>query len=277
MDDWSARLANRLAGNPDGAAVVEVTWTGPTLVADGPIRIAVAGAAFDLVVDGRRLRSPAAFSVVAGSRVEFDRRLRGARAYLAAFGGIDVPPVLGSRATDVRCALGGLAGRRLARGDRLPVGGGRPPGGEPEELEAPSWVGAGRLRALDVPHGGGQPALFGALCARTYRLDAASDRTGYRLTPDRRLAGTPAGMTSQPVVSGAVQVPPDGRPVLLMADRQPTGGYLVVAVVAAADLPLAGQLGPSDACSFVPCTLEEAREAAVLRERELDAMAGCLG
>ena len=278
MDDWSARLANRLAGNPDGAAVVEVTWAGPTLVADGPMRVAVAGAAFELVVDGRRLRSPAVFSVAAGGRVAFDRRIRGARAYVAAYGGIDVPPVLGSRATDVRCALGGLAGARLARGDRLPVGGGgRAPTGAPKELEAPAWVGAGDLRALDVPPVDGQAALFGALCARTFHLDAASDRTGYRLAPDRPLAGTPARLTSQPVVAGAVQVPPDGRPVLLMADRQPTGGYLVVAVVAAADLPLAGQLGPSDACSFVPCTLQEAAEAAVARERELDAMAECLG
>jgi antagonist of KipI len=272
MDDWSARLANRLAGNPDGAAVVEVTWTGPVLIADRPVRLAVAGASFEVIVDGRCLSSPFVVSVSGGGRIEFGRRHRGTRAYLAVRGGIDVPAVLGSRATDVRSKLGPLGGRRLARGDRLPVREAMSVEAGLRELRAPSWMGSGSLRVVEVPSGAGG-VMFGALCAARYRLSAASDRTGYRLTPDRRLEGASGTLMSQPVVAGAIQVPPDGEPVLLMADRQTAGGYPVPAVVVTADLPVAGQLGPSDACTFVACGLDEAQEAALARERELDLLA----
>jgi len=271
MDDWSARLANRLVANPDTHSVVEVTWTGLTMVCEGQLRVAVAGAVFDVVVDGRLLRSPMACTVPAGGRLEFGTRHRGARAYLAVHGGFDVPRVLDSRATDVRSGLGGLDGRRVGKGDTLRAGAPSPGEGIAIEMAAPDWVGAPELRVVKVD--GHEERLFHDLCAAGYRLAAASDRTGYRLMADRPVVGTPGAMLSQPVVMGAVQVPPDGAPLLLMADRQTTGGYAVPAVVIAADLPVAGQLGPGDECRFVACTVEVAREAAIAREGALDRMA----
>lgn len=272
MDDWSARLANRLVGNPDGHAVIEVTWTGPTIVCDGPLRIAVAGAVFDVLVDGRRMRTPMTCTVPAGGRIEFSQRHRGARAYIAVGGGIDVPQALGSRATDVRSALGGLDGRRLGKGDRLAIASAGPGETGTAELQGPDWVGTPALRVTEVV--GPCERAFHDLCGARFRLAAASDRTGYRLMAERPLLESPDMMISQPVVMGAVQVPPDGAPLLLMADRQTTGGYVVPAVVIAADLPVAGQLGPGDECRFVPCTLDAARAAAADREQELDRMAG---
>ncbi len=122
MDDWSARLANRLVGNADGDALLEVTWLGPTLRAEGPMSIAIAGAVFDVTVGGYRTRTPLACPVADGATIEFGERQRGTRAYLAVSGGVAVAPVLGSRSTDIRSGLGGLDGRRLQKGDRLPVG-----------------------------------------------------------------------------------------------------------------------------------------------------------
>jgi len=279
MDDWSARLANRLVGNRDGEALLEVTWLGPTLRAEGPMSIAIAGAVFDVTVGGYRARTPLACPVADGATIEFGERHRGTRAYLAVSGGIAVAPVLGSRATDIRSGLGGLGGRRLQKADRLQVG--DPPGGGLDTLRnvpPPSWLGESHLRVLRAA---GDSASaddpFLRLCDAQYRLASASDRTGYRLMADRPLPETEAALISQPVVTGAIQLPPGGSPLLLMADRQTTGGYAIVAVVAAVDLPPAGQLGPGDLCRFVPCTWEEARAAAADRERSLDQIAERIG
>ena len=272
MDDWSARLANRLAGNPDGAAVVEVTWLGPTLRADGALTIAIAGAVFDVMIDGRRARTPLVGPLPDGATIEFGARQIGTRAYVAVRGGIALAPVLGSRSTDVRSGLGGMKGRRLRAGDRLPVGAGATAESEVRTLAPASWVGAAaQLRVL--PTSADTPAAherFVRLCDARYRLASASDRTGYRLIADRPLPDADASLISQPVATGTIQLPPGGSPLLLMADRQTTGGYATVAVVTSADLPLAGQLGPGDACRFVPSDWPEALRALEEREQALD-------
>ena len=279
MDDWSARLANRLVGNPDAEALLEVTWLGPTLRAEGPMSIAIAGAVFDVTVGGFRTRSPMACPVAHGATIEFGERHRGTRAYLAVSGGIAVAPVLGSRATDIRSGLGGLAGRRLQKTDRLPIG--ASPKGGPDSLRnvpSPSWLGEPNLRVLRAScDSAGADDAFLRLCDAQYRLASASDRTGYRLMADRPLPEAEATLISQPVVTGAIQLPPGGSPLLLMADRQTTGGYAIVAVVATVDLPPAGQLGPGDSCRFVPCSWDEARTAAADRERSLDLLAERIG
>lgn len=279
MDDWSARLANRLAGNADGDALLEVTWLGPALRAEGAMSIAIAGAVFDVTVGGHRTRTPLACPVGDGATIEFGERHRGTRAYLAVSGGIAVTAVLGSRSTDIRSGLGGLDGRRLQKGDRLPVGTSSYVVDGLRSVAPPPWLGEEpRLRVLrasdDSPIARDR---FLRVCDAHYRLAAASDRTGYRLMADRPLPEAEAMMISQPVVTGAIQLPPGGSPLLLMADRQTTGGYAVVAVVAAADLPLAGQLGPGDSCRFVPCAWDQAREAAADRARALDAIAARIG
>jgi biotin-dependent carboxylase-like uncharacterized protein len=279
MDGWSARLANRLIGNADGEALLEVTWLGPTLRAEGALSIAIAGAVFDVTVGGYRTRTPLSCPVPDGATIEFGQRHRGTRAYLAVSGGIAVTPVLGSRATDIRSGLGGLDGRRLQKADRLPVGASSHSVEGLRTVSAPLWLGEEpQLRVLraadDSPLGMEQ---FRRVCDAQYRLAAASDRTGYRLMADRPLPDADAMMISQPVVTGALQLPPGGSPLLLMADRQTTGGYPLVAIVTAADLPLAGQLGPGDSCRFVPCEWSDARVAAAERERALAQIAERIG
>lgn len=279
LDDWSARLANRLVGNADGEALLEVTWLGPTLRAQGAMSIAIAGAVFDVSIGGYRTRTPLACPVADGAAIEFGERHFGTRAYLAVGGGIAVPPVLGSRSTDIRSGLGGLDGRRLQAGDRLPVGVSSTVVENLRSVASPSWL--SETPALRVLHGPDDSSVayehFARLCDARYRLASASDRTGYRLMADRPLPEVDAMLVSQPVVTGAIQLPPGGSPLLLMADRQTTGGYAIVAVVAAADLPLAGQLGPGDSCRFVPCEWEQARLAAMDRRRALDEIAPRVG
>ena len=202
----------------------------------------------------------------------FGERHRGTRAYLAVNGGIAVAPVLGSRATDIRSGLGGLDGRRLLKADRLQVGDMRGGGADISGAcrRHPGWE-EPELRVLRVCDDvAGADDTFRRLCDAQYRLASASDRTGYRLMADRPLPEAVATILSQPVVTGAIQLPPGGSPLLLMADRQTTGGYTIVAVVTAADLPLAGQLGPGDSCQFVACEWEQATIAAADRERSLD-------
>jgi biotin-dependent carboxylase-like uncharacterized protein len=274
MDGWSARLANRLAGNPDDAAVLEVTWIGPVLRMRAPATVAVAGAAFDVVVGDEALRVPFVRAVRAGTTIAFGNRHGGSRAYVAFGGGMAVPPVLGSRATDVRAGLGGVEGRRLRAGDVLPLG--EPRGEAPKrhgEWPDLSWLWRRRLRVLPGPDAWNPAEAIAPLEATAWSVASASDRTGYRLEGGAPLPRTGGERPSQPAVMGAIQAPPGGLPLLLMADRQTTGGYAIVAVVAAADLPVAGQLGPGDTCRFAACSWDEAEAAARARERALDAAA----
>jgi antagonist of KipI len=273
MDPWSYRLANLALGNPPHAAMLEATLVGPELECEGPASVAVTGAAFAMDAGGRAVESPAVFVLDAGARIRFRERLAGARAYVAFAGGIDVPPVLGSRSTDIRSGFGGLDGRPLRAGDRLRLG---PPPATPVR-DADLAFAASRLprpgeatcvRVVPAP-GRTRDPLFHHLAAGTFVVSTRSDRMGYRLE-GATLPGVPASrLLSTPTVTGLVQVPPGGEPILLMADRQTTGGYLPVAVVIAADLPLAGQLAPGDTLQFRPCEHEDARRALLDAERLL--------
>lgn len=272
MDAWSAAMANLLAGNPRDEALLEITVTGPVLRFDRPVRIGIAGAEFDVQVNARRLPVPGAADLVPGERLAFGARRRGCRAYLALYGGVRTPSVLGSRSTHVRTSLGG---RPLRAGDSLPVGlsGGSDSGPLPVmRAAAPSTRlprGGTTLRVLEGPdrHEGGG-ALWEHLIGTSFRLSPQSDRMGFRLDGPAGVTA-PSGRLSIPTVTGAVQVPPDGRPILLMADRQTTGGYAVPAVVCQADLGLAAQLMPGDAVGFEPVSMEAAERARVVQEREL--------
>ena len=269
MDACAAAMALALVGSDAEAAVLEVTVLGPTLRAEGTFPIAVAGADFRVQVGRRVRRVPFVEQVEDGERVVFLERAAGARAYLAAGGGIATPPVLGSRATDVRARLGGVGGRAVAAGDRLPVAP-APPLQRSGELDVcASWVFERRLRLLPPPEcEAAVPALYDALCGMTATVNPRSNRMGYRLDCRRALPSAPGRLLSQPVAPGLVQVPPDGVPILLMADCQTTGGYAIGGIVAAADLPVAAQRLPGDEVFFEPCALDEARAAYRTREQE---------
>jgi antagonist of KipI len=273
MDLYSHRVANALVGNRADAATLEVTLLGPELEFDDTRVIAVAGAEFELALGGRRVSSNATWTANAGSRLTFGRRLRGTRAYVAVEGGFDLPPVLGSRATHVTTAIGGLEGRALKTGDRVPLG------------QKTSNVGVARVRTVPASQlpdhhtvvrvlAGPQHEEFDAdaldtLVAAPYTLAQRSDRMGFRLDGAPLTHTRDASFISDATPMGAIQVPASGMPILLMADRQTTGGYPKIANVISADLKLAGQLGPGDTISFVRCSPREALAALIAQERAL--------
>jgi antagonist of KipI len=273
MDLCSHRLANLLVGNGADAATLEITLLGPELEFEDERTIAVAGAEFEVSVDDRIIPTHRAVRVRGGGRLRFGRRARGARAYIAIAGGIDVPPTLGSRATHLNSGMGGLEGRPLRAGDRLPLGcagtsrpalcDGRPP-------MLPLSDGRARLRVLAGPHDEAfTPDAFSTLRTASYTISSRSDRMGFRLDGPTLTHACGADIISDATPPGALQVPPSGRPILLMVDRPTTGGYPIIATVISADLTLAGQLGPGDTMTFVACSLGEAVAALIAQERAL--------
>jgi antagonist of KipI len=256
MDARSHRRANDLVGNDVSCATLEVTIIGPELAFERSTRVAVSGATFSLALNGREAEQDVAHDVSAGDVLTFGQRQRGARAYVAVAGGFDVPMVLGSRSTHVRSRLGGFEGRSLRVGDRLPIGvaGAVMRTNDAGEHATRSTYGVpdggARVRVLPGPHVSWLHEDSRQLLVSTrYRLSAHSDRMGYRLN------GPPLGMATETLLStatiaGGVQLPPGGEPILLMADRQTTGGYPIVAAVAADDLDAAGQLAPGDWIAF---------------------------
>jgi KipI family sensor histidine kinase inhibitor len=263
-DAASLRLANRLVGNPETAAGVEITLGGAVLLFRAAAWAAVTGAPAEVRLRPGHGAPPAAhtggdhsgmgvpFPVPAGTELTVPAPAAGLRSYLAVRGGIDVPPVLGSRSSD---ALSGLGPAPLRPGDVLPLGStpgcgpivadvaplaGFAPG--PAELRVvpgprDDWFAAG---ALDILRGG------------EYVVTGASDRSGLRLSGPSLPRGREGELPSEGMVTGALQVPPDGRPILFLADHPVTGGYPVIAVVVSADIPRAAQLRPGDRLRFRP-------------------------
>lgn len=269
MDTLSHRAANRLVGNPDGAATLEMTVVGPEVRFEQATLVAVCGADLAAVLDGRPLATATAVRAAAGSVLQFSGRLGGTRAYLACAGGFDVPPVLGSRATHVASRLGGWAGRPLHAGDRLPLGEpiGRPDGPLHDVPHTAPEREAVTLRVVPGPHADScDPGILEQLTARPHQVSAQANRMGYRLDGGIAAEGRARAMVSEATVAGAVQITGTGAPILLAADRQTTGGYPQVAVVIAADLPRMGQLGPGDWIRLAPCTYAEAHTALMAQE-----------
>jgi biotin-dependent carboxylase-like uncharacterized protein len=266
MDLYSHRVANRLVGNVDDAAALEVTLVGPELQSDAAVVCAVAGASFFLTVDDRPVDMHRPFTLPAGARLKFGARSDGARATLAVAGGFAVGCLFGSRATSVVAAMGPMPGP-LAAGDRLPVGFEAEGQGvaTPPPLRMPN--GGARVRVLVGPHQDMfTPAAIETLLASRYAVTPQSNRMGYRLDGPPLVHVGAADILSDATPMGSLQVPASGQPILLMADRQTTGGYPKIATVITADLPVAGQLAPGDWIEFAACTRREAVDA--LRRRE---------
>jgi antagonist of KipI len=266
MDWYSHRLANLRVGNPPMAAALEITLIGPELVAEGNITCAVAGADFAVRVNDSAVDSTRTFDLVHGDRLRFGARRSGARATLAVAGGIDVPSVLGSRATSVISRMGPFGGRALKADDRLPVTAPSRPAPSSAGLPLAPLDGGARLRVILGPHEARftEAALRSFTSAR-YIVTPDSNRMGYRLAGPAIEREVTSELLSDATPIGSLQVPPSGVPILLMADRQTTGGYPKIATVISADLPLAGQLAPGDWLEFKRCTRDEAHAAA--RER----------
>jgi antagonist of KipI len=270
--DWAShRLANRLVGNPFGAATLEVTMGGLELTFDGDVQFAIAGAEFQLDLSGQVVGMNRAVRAAAGSFLKFGPRSRGARAYLAVAGGVIVPPVLGSRATHIASRLGGFEGRALRAGDRLQVGSGPLPR-EPVTYRFDQRIpdGGAQVRVLPGPQlDRFPPRTLETLQSSRYVLSPKSDRMGYRLEGQPLPWAANEELISGATVAGAVQVPSSGLPILLLADCATTGGYPILAVVISADLPLVGQLVPGDWVEFTACTRDAAIAALKEWERRL--------
>lgn len=290
MDRLALRIANRLVGNEDGAAALETTLRGPRIEFDAETLIAICGGDHSPKISDISIPGWRALCVQAGTSLNFGAPGWGSRAYLAVAGGIQVPPVLGSRSTYLRAQIGGLEGRALRAGDELEVGA---PGDSARRImrEASNTgpmsfvLTARRLRSevarsiydqsvvrvvpgceSDHFEEGTRAAFFDT----TFQISPSSDRMGYRLGGKTIEAGDRGEMLSRPVAIGSIQVPGGGEPILLMADRQTTGGYPVISNVISADLHLVAQRKPGDKIRFEEVTVEEAQKALRDLESKID-------
>ena len=282
-DAWSLAVANLLVGNEPGAAALEMTVAGPVLSVRSDVVVGLAGADLDglLRPAGRRLEPGRTHALEAGATIAFPglsaAEDHGARGYLAVPGGFDVPVVLGSRSTSLAGAFGGVAGRPIRAGDRLsaatPARGDRRRDVEArfQDADVRAWpeldddpLRGDPLRPVRLLRG---PAagIDGIVCTG-WRVAAGSDRVGLRLEGPPLQPPGDGRMLSHGLVFGAVQLPPDGRPIVLLADHQTTGGYPVPAIVASVDRPRLGQLRPGGSVSFVEADEAEAL-AALARQR----------
>jgi biotin-dependent carboxylase-like uncharacterized protein len=249
LDAAAAAAANRLVGNPVDAAVLEATALGVALRFGGDRWVAVTGATAELRAGGRPAAWGGPVQVRAGELLEVGRAVQGLRSYLAVGGGIAVPPVLGSRSRDL---LSGTGPAQLADGQRLPLG---PPAGPPAALDTGSQpVPAAEpvLAATPGPRADWVEAeSLQTLFRDAFVVTTASNRVAVRLAgPRLRLRGR-GELPSEGTVSGAVQVPPDGQPLIFLADHPTTVGYPVVAVVRAGSLSACAQLRPGQRVRFV--------------------------
>lgn len=291
MDEWSHRVANLLAGNPGDEATLEITLMGPSLLFHQTCLIAIVGADLSPRVGDRPVPLAQPVLVRAGSRLDFGRRVFGCRAYLAVRGGIVVEPVMGSRSTYLRAGFGGFKGRALRKGDHLPIGAAATPDGiRPVPATLAHTLAASNAPVAVMPAGRFTAPMHPAVTQRPLRAIAGqqwerftdqarsrfqqsefmvnlnSDRMGYRLDGPGLSLSAPLEMISEAVAFGTVQVPPDGNPIVLMADRQTTGGYPKIAGVASVDLPLIAQMVPGQALRFELVSLDQAQTLYLDRE-----------
>lgn len=287
MDEWSHRLANAFVGNAGDAAVLECTLGGPRASFTEDVVFALCGASMNATVNGRPVPQNCAAYLRRGAVLDVGERISGARAYLAVRGGLASPPVLGSRSTSARAGFGGFNGRTLRKGDRVPffapdkdcptlriekygLQSGLPFVAGPRlEIAAPCAPGD-QVRFVAGPHWtaftGEARATF---TSQPYQVLPQTDRMGSRLSGAPLRLIQPVELVSEATVFGTVQVPPDGAPIVLMADRQSAGGYPKIGYVLSADLPKLAQLLPGGSLRFTQVSQEEAEKAWRTFEMEL--------
>lgn len=276
-DPISLRIGNRLAGNPDGAAALEMALVGGAFTFERAAVIAVTGADFGPSSDGIPLTMWTSIEIQKGQTVTLGPSRSGARAYLCVQGGISVEPFLGSASTHVLSGLGGFEGRALRRGDRLEIGATaslfRKRSLSPKALERlqPRKT----IRVTDGPQRDWfANSSWKIFCDRTFRVAEQSNRMGIRLEGTPIPIDASREMITEGVSLGAIQVPPSGLPIILFVEQQTTGGYPKIANVISADLHSLGQLRPRDAIRFERIEMNEARslliqQAALLSSKEI--------
>ena len=284
LDPLALRLANALVGNPAGnkdcAAALEIALLGPTLRVEATsVRIAAVG---PLAVAVEREGQPLqplephrSHTLVQGDILRLGAVDGASVAYLAAAGGFALEPVMGSLSTYVRAGIGPLGGRPLGQGARLPLARDAAPGGPETGLPQSPDYGSGPLRVVLGPQDDRfTEAALATFLSTAYRVGKQADRMGLRLEGPALMHRGSADIPSDGLVTGAIQVPGNGQPILLLNDHQTIGGYAKIATVISADLPRAGRLRPGDSLSFQAVTVEEAE---AIRRRQEQAIAGWIG
>ncbi|MFI7599072.1 biotin-dependent carboxyltransferase family protein [Actinoplanes sp. NPDC049681] len=244
VDRGAYARANALVGNPPGTAVLECTLGGLRVSFDEPAVLALTGTDAVLTVDGTPAGAEEVVQVAAGATVAVTMPRRGLRSYLAVRGGIDVPPVLGSRSTD---QLAGVGPARPAPGDVLPIG-------DLPLVESGTPAVPDRQGPLEVDLGPRDDwftaSAIGTFLSAEYAILPASNAVGLRLDGPALTRSRTEELPSEGVVRGAVQVPPDGRPIIFQADHPVTGGYPVIAVLTPSSADRAAQLRPGARIRF---------------------------
>ncbi len=279
LDPFALRVANLLVGNDEGAAGLEITLGGLQLrFEDGRI-VAWCGGAFDVQIGSRALPAGHVAHLQAGDELKFGRAQIGCRCWLAISGGIDVPVVLGSRSTDLRANFGGFEGRALRDGDVVLLA--RQPGSSPPATGISSWT---------APHDWASPAsrhpnlrlirgvdwnrfndvTIQRFTNHEFSVSRDSDRMGVRLDGPELKREDETDLISEAVAPGTIQVPPSGKPILLLGDCQTIGGYPKIAHVITVDLGVAAQLRDGDGVRFFEVSLQDAHQLLMERERDLE-------
>ena len=271
LDLQAAVLANRLVGNPASSAVFESLFGGMSLVFDADTKIAITGAEVTVDVDGHDLPIWETLIVPADAVLNISVPTVGLYVYVAVAGGLDIPSVLGSRSTHAASGIGGLDGRALASGDILPIGDEadgmlRPSAGatSPDVIVPACRETDQRIRVTAGPQFDAfDDDAKSSFLASNFTINNLTDRQGARLDGAEIPAiGAKHDIVSDPAYMGAVQVPADGKPIILLADRQPTGGYAKIASVISADLPSVVQKAPGSDIAFELIEVEQAQELA---------------
>jgi antagonist of KipI len=290
MDARALRVANLLLGNEEGAAGLEITLSGPRIRFEADHLIALTGAHLSPTLNGQPVGLNRAVWVAAGTELAFGPAVAGCRTYLAVTGGLGIESVLGSRSTYLRAGFGGLHGRALQTGDKLPCPGPSAAGLKVKAAldgsrDQKSWAQAGwtpkaalcprpqpspTVRAVRGPeYAEFTPESQLDFWIKPFQVTTEADRMGYRLQGPVLQRQSTAELLSSAVTFGTVQVPPGGQPIVLMADRQTTGGYPRIAQVITADLSMLAQMRPGQQVRFQEVSLAEAQALYLAQERQL--------
>lgn len=271
LDQQAAVIANRLVGNPVTSAVLEATFGGMSIRFGVESKVAITGAEVEVAVGGYQVPNWETIIVPVGVELSVSMPSSGLYSFIAIEGGIDVPMVLDSRSTHIGSGLGGFEGRALEQGDVLALGSesnehGRPRAGTspPAGLTPACADDSRRIRAIIGPQydafdDDARATFFGS----TFTVSNLTDRQGARLDgPEVPAVGGKHDIVSDPAYMGAVQIPADGKPIVLLADRQPTGGYAKIVSVVSADLPAVVQKTPGSEIAFELVEIEDAQDSA---------------
>lgn len=290
MDPLAHRIANMLVGNDENQPTLEITLLGPTLKFEADALISICGGDLSPEINGKSVHTWRSIFVKKGSELRFGACNAGCRAYLAVAGGFKVPTVMNSKSTYLRAEIGGFHGRALKQGDQLPIQ--MPEGFAKQMLEylqrktknhpfkQMKWsIGSGLLsiyRKESPIHvmEGREFHLFSkeskeSFFSSSFEVTAKSDRMGYRLKGSPLHLEKRAEMVSEAVSFGTIQIPSDGNPIILLADRQTTGGYPKIGQIATVDIPLVAQAKPGDSLSFKKISHVEAQRLYLKREQKL--------